>query len=49
MYTLLIRNMAHDPAIYHDPMAFKPERFLAAPGYEAEPDPRSTVYGFGRR
>jgi hypothetical protein len=36
----------HDPAVYHEPELFKPERFLAP---YSEPDPRSVVFGFGRR
>ncbi|KAF5684660.1 oxidoreductase [Fusarium denticulatum] len=41
-----IWQICHDPANYHDPMAFKPERFL---GPEAETDPGRFVFGFGRR
>ncbi|KAL5522856.1 hypothetical protein ACEPAG_8874 [Sanghuangporus baumii] len=36
----------HDPKTYHDPMAFKPERFL---GDEPEMDPHNLSFGFGRR
>ncbi|GES60447.1 cytochrome P450 [Aspergillus terreus] len=36
----------HDPAVYHDPMTFNPERFL---GSTPEPDPRKFAFGFGRR
>ncbi|KAL5481169.1 hypothetical protein ACEPAI_10110 [Sanghuangporus weigelae] len=36
----------HDPKNYHDPMTFKPERFLSG---EPEMDPRSLIFGFGRR
>ncbi|EUC35841.1 hypothetical protein COCCADRAFT_2996 [Bipolaris zeicola 26-R-13] len=39
----------HDPAVYRDPMAFRPERFIASEGREAEPDPRTHVFGYGRR
>ncbi|EIN11187.1 cytochrome P450 oxidoreductase [Punctularia strigosozonata HHB-11173 SS5] len=38
--------IAHDPDNYDDPMAFKPERFL---GPDPQLDPRSYVFGFGRR
>lgn len=41
--------MTHDPETYHDPMEFKPERFLGVDGREPEMDPRAVVYGFGRR
>ncbi|KAG5807837.1 hypothetical protein H9Q74_007535 [Fusarium xylarioides] len=41
-----IWQICHDPAHYHDPMAFKPERFL---GPDAETDPGHFVFGFGRR
>lgn len=40
------RLFNHDPVNYHDPSAFKPERFL---GRYPEPDPGSTIFGFGRR
>jgi len=39
----------HDPNVYHDPMTFKPERFLSIDGHEPEPDPHRFVFGFGRR
>lgn len=35
-----------DPAVYHDPERFSPERYLAP--FE-EPDPAGFVFGFGRR
>lgn len=38
--------MTHDPSVYHEPMEFKPERFLGA---TPETDPRSISFGFGRR
>ncbi|KAJ5915533.1 hypothetical protein N7466_011466 [Penicillium verhagenii] len=41
--------LTHDPEVYHDPMTFKPERFLGVDGREPETDPRSVVFGFGRR
>ncbi|KAF5571206.1 oxidoreductase [Fusarium pseudoanthophilum] len=41
-----IWQICHDLTLYHDPMAFKPERFL---GPEAETDPGRFVFGFGRR
>lgn len=43
------RAFTHDPANYHDPMAFKPERFLGVDGREPEMDPSGIVFGFGRR
>lgn len=36
----------HDPETYHDPMTFKPERYLAPFN---EPTPWDVVWGFGRR
>jgi cytochrome P450 len=39
-------HFTHDPKVYHDPLTFKPERFL---GKEPEPDPGQFVFGFGRR
>ncbi|KAJ3553206.1 hypothetical protein NM688_g3738 [Phlebia brevispora] len=50
--TLFVPNIwkfLHDPQTYHDPMAFKPERFLAENGRTPELDPRIYVFGFGRR
>lgn len=43
------RKFTHDPNIYRDPFAFKPERHLATAGRPAELDPRNIVFGFGRR
>ncbi|KAJ6089845.1 hypothetical protein N7467_005061 [Penicillium canescens] len=40
----------HDPLVYNDPMAFKPERFLDSPdGSPPERDPHMLVFGYGRR
>ena len=53
----LVRNFTHDPARYHEPMEFKPERFLERctdleaakrSGY-TDFDPESKVFGFGGR
>ncbi|GAT21241.1 cytochrome P450 oxidoreductase OrdA-like [Aspergillus luchuensis] len=41
-----IWGFTHDPTAYHDPMTFKPERFL---GSKPERDPHFLVFGFGRR
>lgn len=41
--------MAHDPNVYSDPFAFRPERFLGHEGRLPEPDPYLTCFGFGRR
>ncbi|KAJ7609738.1 hypothetical protein DFH06DRAFT_1148311 [Mycena polygramma] len=43
------RKIAHDPATYVDPMAFNPNRFLAADGKVPEPDPGRFCFGHGRR
>lgn len=44
------RGFTHDPNVYSDPMAFKPERFLAGSDDHApERDPHMLVFGFGRR
>ncbi|KAI2466346.1 putative cytochrome P450 oxidoreductase OrdA-like protein [Annulohypoxylon bovei var. microspora] len=50
--SMLLANVwhfTHDPDVYHDPMAFKPERFLETDGRVPEPDPHMFVFGFGRR
>ncbi|KAJ5375711.1 hypothetical protein N7517_007717 [Penicillium concentricum] len=40
----------HDATVYHDPMTFKPERFLTSPDRKLpERDPHMLVFGFGRR
>ncbi|TVY47716.1 O-methylsterigmatocystin oxidoreductase [Lachnellula occidentalis] len=39
----------HDPAVYADPMTFRPERFLETATHKPEPDPRNFIFGFGRR
>ncbi|KAJ5653212.1 hypothetical protein N7490_000215 [Penicillium lividum] len=44
-----IWGMLHDPVVYQDPLAFKPERFLENDGREPETDPHNFVFGFGRR
>ncbi|KAF5358651.1 hypothetical protein D9758_007693 [Tetrapyrgos nigripes] len=39
-------KMAHDPAVYKDPMTFDPTRFLEG---RKEQDPSEYIFGFGRR
>lgn len=39
----------HDPTTYHDPMVFKPERFLESDSHTPELDPHKMAFGFGRR
>ncbi|KAG9247444.1 cytochrome P450 [Calycina marina] len=49
---LLLPNIwwfTHNPAVYPDPMAFRPERFIDTATHKSEPDPRNFVFGFGRR
>lgn len=43
---MVLRQYLHDPETYHDPMDFKPERFL---GPKPEPDTHNLAFGFGRR
>ncbi|KAF5007397.1 hypothetical protein FDECE_6283 [Fusarium decemcellulare] len=42
-------HFTHDPEVYKDPMAFRPERFLATETHVPETDPHKFVFGFGRR
>ncbi|KAK0222309.1 cytochrome P450 [Armillaria fumosa] len=44
-----IRKMTRDPAVYEDPEAFNPSRSLPGLGRGPERDPRSIIFGFGRR
>ncbi|THU84110.1 cytochrome P450 [Dendrothele bispora CBS 962.96] len=41
-----IWKMCHDPAVYPDPMVFKPERYL---GQVPQMNPSDMSFGFGRR
>ncbi|EJC98992.1 cytochrome P450 monooxygenase [Fomitiporia mediterranea MF3/22] len=50
--SLLMPNIwgfMHDQNTYHDPMTFKPERFLGVDGRSPEMDPHQLGFGFGRR
>ncbi|KAK7427395.1 hypothetical protein QQZ08_006164 [Neonectria magnoliae] len=42
-------HFTHDPEVYDEPMAFKPERFLETETNKPTPDPHMFVFGFGRR
>lgn len=44
-------GITHDPTMYPDPMAFKPERYIAEDGtFDCSTnDPSRYVFGFGRR
>ncbi|SPJ71997.1 related to O-methylsterigmatocystin oxidoreductase [Fusarium torulosum] len=44
-----ILHFAHDPEVYSEPMAFKPERFLSDDGNQPKLDPQTYAFGFGRR
>lgn len=43
------RTMSQDPAEFHDPEEFIPERFLEVDNHLPERDPRTFIFGFGRR
>ncbi|EJD05381.1 cytochrome P450 [Fomitiporia mediterranea MF3/22] len=45
-------NITHDPALYPDPMEFKPERFINSEGkldFSGATDPSKFAFGYGRR
>ncbi|KAJ5924644.1 hypothetical protein N7466_008831 [Penicillium verhagenii] len=44
-----IWSFNHDPAVYPNPMEFRPERYLPEEGQDAQPDPHDTSFGYGRR
>ncbi|KAJ7589639.1 cytochrome P450 [Mycena floridula] len=44
-----IYGMTRDEAVYHNPEEFNPSRFLPKPEGLEEPDPRSIIFGWGRR
>lgn len=45
------RGILHDPAVYPDPMAFKPERYFSSDGVLefSSNDPEKYAFGYGRR
>ena len=46
----IYRSMLRDESIYPDASTFKPERFMEAdPEKKKLMDPRSYIFGFGRR
>jgi hypothetical protein len=49
LYLTTCTWFTHDPSVYPDPMAFRPERYITTPTYTAEPDPRTWTFGYGRR
>jgi cytochrome P450 len=42
-------HFTHDPAVYPEPMTFRPERYLETSTHKPEPDPRNYIFGYGRR
>lgn len=46
---MVYRYMTHDPKNYVNPDVFDPDRFIASDGKDAEIDPRTIIFGFGRR
>lgn len=43
------RSFFNDPKTYPDPDVFLPERFISSEGHLKQQDPRSYLFGFGRR
>lgn len=44
-----IWQFTHDEQNYKDPMTFNPDRFIASKSQNPEQDPRTLIFGFGRR
>lgn len=44
-----LRAILHDPAMYPEPDAFKPERFINADGSFRDDPVLTSAFGFGRR
>ncbi|KNZ79591.1 O-methylsterigmatocystin oxidoreductase [Termitomyces sp. J132] len=42
-------NITRDPQLYSNPSEFHPERFLPKEGHTPELDPKTYIFGFGRR
>jgi cytochrome P450 len=49
MASTIFRAILHDPAIYPDPDAFKPERFLNSDGSLRDDPVLISTFGFGKR
>jgi hypothetical protein len=43
------RWFTHDPAVYPDPMSFRPECYITTPTHTAEPDLCTWIFGYSRR
>ena len=47
--SMTCRAILHDPAMYPEPDAFKPERFINADGSLRDDPALTSAFGFGRR
>ena len=47
--SIIFRAILHDPAIYPDPNAFKPERFLNSDGSLRDDPVLISIFGYGKR
>lgn len=50
LYHPLDRGILHDPDVYEDPFAFRPERYIKDGKLDTTvQDPTDFMFGFGRR
>jgi cytochrome P450 len=48
-FKLFVRAILHDPAVYSDPDAFNPSRFISSDGSVREDSTWASGFGYGKR